>query len=70
MPLSVVGGVGVILNMYNLSDLLKGRDVKEAMVKSGQNIDMGSILHDEDEKPDSAISYKAWPIGIMRGSKK
>jgi protease-4 len=51
MPISVVGGVGVILNMYNLSDLLKARDVTEALVKSGQNIDMGSMLHDEGEKP-------------------
>jgi protease IV len=45
MPISVVGGVGVILNLYNLSDLLTARDVREAVVKSGENIDIGSQLH-------------------------
>jgi protease IV len=48
MPISVVGGVGVILNMYNLCDLMQARDVKEAMVKSGENIDIGSMLRLDD----------------------
>jgi protease-4 len=61
MPISVVGGVGVILNLYNLTDLLVARDVKEAVVQSGANIDIGSQLHDaSDEQRDLLQSLADW----------
>jgi protease IV len=44
MPTSIIGGVGVILNLYNLDGLMAAKEVKEATVKSGENIDIGSPL--------------------------
>jgi len=43
-PTSVVGGVGVILNLYNLNDAMAQFNVFAAPIKSGENIDIGSPI--------------------------
>jgi protease-4 len=42
-PATVTGGVGVIINLYNLVDTLQQFNVRYQPVKSGPNIDMGSV---------------------------
>jgi protease-4 len=41
-PTTVTGGLGVILNLYNLQDAMAQFNVLSQPVKSGQNIDMGT----------------------------
>jgi protease-4 len=43
-PTSIVGGMGVILNLYNLMDALNQFNIVGIPVKSGKNVDMGSPL--------------------------
>lgn len=43
-PAAVVGGVGVILNLYNLQDTMAMANVTSQAIKAGENIDMGSSL--------------------------
>jgi len=41
-PTSVVGGVGVIINIYNMSDTLEQQNIQPTPVRSGEHIDLGS----------------------------
>src|SRR6516225_3005237 len=41
-PTSVTGGIGVILNLYNLQDTLNLFSIVSQSIKAGKNIDMGS----------------------------
>ena len=41
-PTTVTGGIGVILNLYNLRDLMAQYNVVPQEVKAGKNIDVGS----------------------------
>jgi len=41
-PTSVTGGIGVILNLYNLRDTMQMMNIIPQEVKSGEMIDMGS----------------------------
>jgi protease-4 len=41
-PTSVTGGIGVILNVYNLSDALAQFNIVSTPVKAGENIDIGT----------------------------
>lgn len=41
-PTSVVGGVGVIINIYNMSDTLQQQNIEPTPIRSGKNIDLGS----------------------------
>lgn len=43
-PTSIVGGMGVILNLYKLEDALSQFNIVGIPVKSGKNVDMGSPL--------------------------
>ena len=43
-PGSVTGGIGVILNGYNLQDMMNQYNVLNQSIKAGQHIDMGSAL--------------------------
>lgn len=42
-PTTVTGGVGVILNLYNLEDAMAALNVRADPVKSGPLVDMGSV---------------------------
>lgn len=41
-PTSVVGGVGVIINIYNLADTMEQQNVEATPVRAGDHIDLGS----------------------------
>jgi protease-4 len=43
-PTSVIGGIGVILNIYNLQDAMAQFNVVGTPVKSGQHIDLGTPI--------------------------
>lgn len=43
-PTSVTGGIGVILNLYNLRELLSQFNITPQEIKSGKHIDMGTSL--------------------------
>jgi protease-4 len=43
-PTSITGGIGVVLNLYNLQDFLGTFNVVPQFIKAGRNIDMGSQL--------------------------
>lgn len=48
-PTSVVGGIGVILNLYNLTDAMQYFNVIGTPLKAGPNIDMGSPIEPSEE---------------------
>jgi len=41
-PTSVVGGVGVIINIYDMSDTLQQQNINPTPIRAGNNIDLGS----------------------------
>ena len=43
-PTSVTGGIGCILNVYNLQDLMAQFNILGIPIKSGTNIDLGSPI--------------------------
>jgi protease-4 len=42
-PTTVTGGIGVILNLYNLQDAMAQVNILTQPIKAGENIDMGSM---------------------------
>jgi protease-4 len=46
-PTTVTGGIGVILNLYNVTDLMSQFNVFPAQVKSGDNIDLGTPVSEQ-----------------------
>jgi protease-4 len=44
-PTSVTGGIGVILNVYNLSDAMAQFNIIATPIKAGENIDIGTPNH-------------------------
>ena len=52
-PGCVTGGVGVILNLFNLRDLMSQFNIIPQPIKAGESIDIGSsarVLSDDDKK--------------------
>ena len=50
-PTTVTGGIGCILNVYNLQDLMAQFNILGAPIKAGPNIDLGSPIKElSDEK--------------------
>ncbi len=43
-PTSICGGIGCILNLYNLQDLMGQFNILGVPIKAGQNIDLGSPI--------------------------
>jgi protease-4 len=41
-PTSVVGGVGVVINLYNMSDTLEQQNIQPTPIRAGDHIDIGS----------------------------
>jgi protease-4 len=54
-PTSVTGGVGVVLNLYNLEDFLGAFNVRAQFVKAGKNIDMGSMVKSLDPEAKAML---------------
>ncbi len=44
-PTSIVGGVGVIINIYHLEDLMEQQNIEATPIRSGDQIDTGSPIH-------------------------
>ena len=44
-PTTITGGIGVIINLYNLRDLMAQYNVVMQGIKAGPNIDMGTSAH-------------------------
>lgn len=49
-PTSVTGGIGVILNLYNLQDAMAQFNIVGVPIKSGDHIDMGSPIREQPEE--------------------
>ena len=49
-PTSITGGIGVILNYYNLQDAMSQFNIVGAPIKSGQNIDLGTPIRPLDDE--------------------
>jgi protease-4 len=43
-PTTVTGGIGVVLNLYDLQDALGTFNIRTQFIKAGPNIDMGSVV--------------------------
>lgn len=58
-PATVTGGLGVIINLFNLQDLMAQFNVLPQQVKSGKNVDLGSSarpLSEDDTKILQAVA--------------
>jgi protease-4 len=49
-PTSIVGGIGCVLNVYNLQDLMATFNIVNVAIKSGNKIDLGSPVKAMDEE--------------------
>lgn len=43
-PTTITGGIGVVLNLYNLEDAMQYFQIIPTTVKAGENIDVGSVI--------------------------
>lgn len=58
-PTSIVGGIGVILNHYNLEDTMGQFNVLSMPIKAGESIDIGSperVLEDDERESLQAMA--------------
>ncbi|MFG0289438.1 MAG: S49 family peptidase [Rhodopirellula sp. JB044] len=58
-PTSVVGGIGVILNSYNMEDTLAQYNIIPVPVKSGDRIDLGSPERTMEERERAILQKMA-----------
>jgi len=58
-PTSVVGGIGVILNLYRLEESLAQFNIVPVTVKSGEHIDMATPLRQMDESEQEMFNSMA-----------
>jgi protease-4 len=58
-PTSVVGGIGVIVNLYNLADVMGAGNVYSQPIRSGNKIDMGSLLKEIDTESKQLLQEMA-----------
>lgn len=58
-PTSVVGGIGVILNSYNMEDTLAQYNIVPIPVKAGNKIDIGSPQRTMDKKERAILQKMA-----------
>jgi len=58
-PTSITGGIGVILNLYNLQDAMAQFNVLGLPVKSGDNIDLGTPITAQQEASRAILQTMA-----------
>lgn len=58
-PTSIVGGIGVILNLYNMEDALGQYNITAIPVKTGTRIDAGSPVRTMEEDERNALQSLA-----------
>ena len=68
-PTSVTGGIGVILNFYNLQDALQQFNIAGVPIKSGDKIDLGSPIKGA-RRHQAASCCKKWPTSFTIGFTK
>ena len=74
-PTSVVGGIGVILNLYRMEDALQSFNIFHIPIKSGVNIDLASPsrtmeMEERDMLQAMADSYHQRFIERIRSTRK
>jgi protease-4 len=57
-PTTVTGGIGVILNLYNLAGVEEKYDIAYRPIKSGSNIDSGTILQRPQMMDDQGLAQQ------------
>jgi protease-4 len=58
-PTSITGGIGVILNLYNLQDTMAQANVEGRPIKSGQYTDLGTPIEPLDEDGEAILQNVA-----------
>ena len=58
-PTTVTGGMGVILNLYNLQDTMAQFNVRGTPIKAGPNIDLGSPVRAMDDSQKKILQDTA-----------
>jgi len=58
-PTTITGGIGVILNLYNLHDLMAQYNIIPQEVKAGENIDMGTSARNLPEAAKELLQSMA-----------
>jgi protease-4 len=58
-PTTVTGGIGVILNLYNLQDAMAQFNVVGAPIKAGDHIDMGSPIRQQPDEVRAMLQTMA-----------
>jgi len=58
-PTTVTGGIGVILNLYNLEDLMAQFNIIGTPIKSGVNIDVGTPIKPQTEAGRDILQHMA-----------
>ncbi|HQU44842.1 MAG TPA: S49 family peptidase [Pirellulales bacterium] len=59
-PTTVTGGIGVVLNLYNLQDAMAQFNVVGVPVKSGEHIDMGSPIRGQSDDVRAMLQTMAF----------
>ena len=65
-PTSIVGGIGVILNLYNLQDTMSQFNIAAEPIRAGKRIDLGSPVAalDDEGRQTAAIDGRFLPAAI------
>ena len=58
-PATVTGGIGVILNLYNLRDLMAQYNVLPQLIKAGKNVDIGSSARAQTDEEKAIFQTMA-----------
>ncbi|HEY4312216.1 MAG TPA: S49 family peptidase [Pirellulales bacterium] len=58
-PTTVTGGIGVILNLYNLEDAMAQFNVLGAPIKAGENVDLGTPIKAQSEEAREILQRMA-----------
>ncbi|MBX7168201.1 MAG: S49 family peptidase [Pirellulales bacterium] len=58
-PTTVTGGIGVILNLYNLQDTMNQFNVLGVPIRAGENIDLGSPIREIPEEGRAILQQMA-----------
>ncbi|MGA2066278.1 MAG: S49 family peptidase [Thermoguttaceae bacterium] len=58
-PTTITGGMGVILNLYNLQDTLMQYNIAGAQVKAGAHVDLGTPLEPMDKDARQILQHIA-----------
>jgi protease-4 len=58
-PTSITGGIGVILNLYNLAEQLGQWNILPQEIKAGENIDLGTALHNLSDEERAILQQMA-----------